>query len=199
MTTADLIKTAESNQWGAIAPELVLGCLALLLLVLEIVLPKKSHGLIPGVAILGQLGVLIGLFVNAQNGFLGHETFAGLLRHSPLGQFMRVFFVLTSILVSVLGTIALAKQKMPKIEFFHIVIVITGAMMLLAQSNHFVLLFVALETVTVGFYILVSYFRTSPLTLEAGLKYLITGALSSAILLFGIVLLYGVVGRVEVS
>jgi len=128
MTTADLIKTAESNQWGAIAPELVLGCLALLLLVLEIVLPKKSHGLIPGVAILGQLGVLIGLFVNAQNGFLGHETFAGLLRHSPLGQFMRVFFVLTSILVSVLGTIALAKQKMPKIEFFHIVIVITGGL-----------------------------------------------------------------------
>jgi NADH-quinone oxidoreductase subunit N len=68
-------------------------------------------------------------------------------------------------------------------------------MMLLAQSNHFVMLFVALETVTIGFYILVSYFRDSPLSLEAGLKYLIMGALSSAILLFGIVLLYGVAGN----
>jgi NADH-quinone oxidoreductase subunit N len=58
-----------------------------------------------------------------------------------------------------------------------------------------VLLFVALETVTVGFYILVSYFRTNSRTLEAGLKYLILGALSSAILLFGIVLLYGVAGN----
>jgi len=91
--------------------------------------------------------------------------------------------------------IALARQKLPKIEFFHILLVVTAAMMLLAQSNHFVMFFVALETITVGFYILVSYFKTNALSLEAGLKYLITGALSSAILLFGIVLLYGVAGN----
>jgi len=110
-------------------------------------------------------------------------------------QFLRLFFLTTSILVSILGTIALAKQKLPRIEFFHLVLVVTAAMMLLAQANHFVLLFVALETVTIGFYILVSYFRTSPLSLEAGLKYLIMGSLSSAILLFGIMLLYGVAGN----
>src|SRR5690606_34267158 len=76
-----------------------------------------------------------------------------------------------------------------------ITLVVTAAMMLLAQTNHFVMLFVALETITVGFYVLVSYTRTNPLSLEAGLKYLIMGALSSAILLFGIVLLYGVAGN----
>uniref|UniRef100_UPI0005B9B3D0 NADH-quinone oxidoreductase subunit N n=1 Tax=Geminisphaera colitermitum TaxID=1148786 RepID=UPI0005B9B3D0 len=75
-----------------------------------------------------------------------------------------------------------------------ITLVISAALMLLAQAHNFILLFVALETVTVGFYILVSYFRHNPLTLEAGLKYLITGALSSGLLLFGIVLLYGVAG-----
>ena len=67
-------------------------------------------------------------------------------------------------------------------------------MMLLVQSRNFVMLFVALETVTVGLYILVSYYRSNPRTLEAGLKYLVMGALSSALLLFGIVLLYGVAG-----
>jgi NADH-quinone oxidoreductase subunit N len=56
------------------------------------------------------------------------------------------------------------------------------------------LFFVALETVTIGLYILVSYYRTS-LTLEAGLKYLVMGALSSSLMLFGIVLLYGVAGN----
>ncbi|MCR6655526.1 MAG: NADH-quinone oxidoreductase subunit N [Opitutus sp.] len=71
----------------------------------------------------------------------------------------------------------------------------TAAMMLLAQSNHFVLFFAALETLTIGLYILVSYFRENPLTLEAGLKYLISGALSSSLLLFGIVLLYGAAGN----
>lgn len=186
---------AASNQWAAIFPELLLGCLALLLLVLEIVLPKKHHDLIPAVAITGQLAVLAGLFINYRTAFLDETTFNGLLHHSANGQFMRFFFLLASVLVSILGTIALAKQKMPRIEFFHIVMVVTAAMMLLAQSNHFVMLFVALETITVGFYILVSYTRTNPLSLEAGLKYLIMGALSSAILLFGIVLLYGVAGN----
>lgn len=186
---------AASNAWAAIFPELLLGCLALLLLVLEIVLPKKQHDLIPAVAIAGQVAILLGLIVNFRTGYLGETTFNGLLRHTLNGQFLRAFFLLSSILVSLLGTVALARQRMPRIEFFHIVIVVSGAMMLLAQSNHFVLLFVALETVTVGFYILVSYTRTNPLSLEAGLKYLIMGALSSGLLLFGIVLLYGVAGN----
>jgi NADH-quinone oxidoreductase subunit N len=196
----DLLKAAaESNQWLAIMPELMLGCLALLLLVLEVLLPKNKHDAIPGIAILGQLGVLIGLIIY-RTPFLGVDlaatsNFNGLLTYSAHGQFMRVFFLLTSLLVSALGTVALAKQKMPKVEFFHIVLVISAAMMLLAQSNHFVMLFVALETVTVGFYILVSYVRTNPLSLEAGLKYLIMGALSSSLLLFGIVLLYGAAGN----
>jgi NADH-quinone oxidoreductase subunit N len=186
---------AASNTWGAILPELLLGCLALGLLVLEIVLPKKRHDLIPALAIAGQVAILVGLFINFRTGYLGETTFNGLLKHTESGQFLRAFFLLSSILVSVLGVVALAKQKMPRIEFFHIVMVVSAAMMLLAQANHFVLLFVALETITVGFYILVSYTRSNPLSLEAGLKYLIMGALSSGLLLFGIVLLYGVAGN----
>ncbi len=192
----DFLRTAaESNQWAAIFPELALGCLALFLLVLELVLPRSRHGSIAWVAIIGQLGVLGALLLNFNSPLLGQDTFNGLLHHSRDGQFMRAFFLLSSMLVCLLGTVALAKQKMPRVEFYHIVLVVTGALMLLAQSNHFVLLFVALETVTVGFYILVSYFRSNPLSLEAGLKYLILGALSSALLLFGIVLLYGVAGN----
>lgn len=186
---------AADNRWAAIQPEISLGLLALLLLVLEILLPKKKHALIPTLSIVGQLGLLVGLFLNFSPGYLGETTFNGLLRHTESSQYLRAFFLGSSILVSLLGVVALAKQKMPRIEFFHIVLVVTAAMMFLAQSWNFVLLFVALETVTVGFYILVSYTRTNPLSLEAGLKYLVSGALSSGILLFGIVLLYGVVGN----
>jgi NADH-quinone oxidoreductase subunit N len=186
---------ADANQWSAIFPELALGCLALALLVLEVALPKTLHRIIPGVAIIGQLTLLVCLLATFNAPYVGATTFNGLLHHSRDGQFLRVFFLLCSLLVSLLGTVALAKQRMPRIEFYHLVLVVSGAMMLLVQSNHFVMLFVALETVTVGFYILVSYFRGSALSLEAGLKYLIMGALSSAILLFGIVLLYGVAGN----
>jgi NADH-quinone oxidoreductase subunit N len=186
---------AANNSWSSILPELMLGCLALLLLVLEIILPAKLHARLPGVALLGVLALLISQLVTFQSGFVESESFNGLLVHSREGQLMRVFFLLSALLAGLIGTISLAKQKMPHTEFYHILLVVTAAMMLLVQSNHFVMLFVALETVTIGLYILVSYFRTSPLTLEAGLKYLVMGALSSSILLFGIVLLYGVAGN----
>ncbi len=197
MTIEQLQAAAADNTWATIAPEIGLGVLALLLLVLEIVLPKRKHSLIPSIAIVGQLGILVGLLLNFAPAYAveGRVSFNGLLQHSETGQFLRAFFLGSSILVSLLGVVALARQRMPKIEFFHIVLVVTGAMMLLAQSANLVLLFVALETVTVGFYILVSYTRTNPLSLEAGLKYLVSGALSSALLLFGIVLLYGVAGN----
>jgi len=195
MSVELLQAAADSNRWGAIIPEVSLGCLALLLLVLEMALPRRAHRLIPAVAIVGQLALLVGVLACFNAPYLGTETFNGLLVHTRDGQFMRVFFLLASLLVSLLGAVSLARRQLPRIEFFHIVLVVSAAMMLLAQSNHFVMLFVALETVTVGFYILVSYFRSSPLSLEAGLKYLITGALSSGLLLFGIVLLYGVAGN----
>lgn len=195
MNSEELARIADTNQWIAIVPEISLGCLALALLVLEMLLPKKEHSAIPATSLAGLLGALAGLFINYRTPFLDQATFGGMLRLSANGQFMRVFFIITAILVTWLGMAAFKKQKLPRVEFFHIVLVVTAAMMLLAQSNHFVMFFVALETITVGFYVLVSYFRNNALSLEAGLKYLIMGALSSGIMLFGIVLLYGVAGN----
>jgi NADH-quinone oxidoreductase subunit N len=165
------------------------------LLVLEVVLPKRLHAIIPDVAAAGVLGTLIGLLVNFQSAAIGVDTFNGLLHHSTSGQFMRAFFLLSALLVFLLARVSLARQLMPRIEFYHIVLIVTAAMMLLAQSNNFVMLFVTLETLTIGLYILVGYFRTSTASLEAGLKYLVMGALSSGMLLFGIALLYGAAGN----
>jgi NADH-quinone oxidoreductase subunit N len=122
------------------------------------------------------------------------ESFGGLLWHGRSTRPMEEFFLGASILVCLFARPVLARQTAPRLEFYHIVLVVTAALMLLAQSNNFIMLFVALETVTIGFYILVSYFRESTASLEAGLKYLILGGLSSALLLFGIALLYGVAG-----
>lgn len=192
MSTEYFQKIAETNVWGAIAPELCLGILALILLALEVILPKVAHGAIPRIAIFGQL-VLLGfmLFCGCtEPGYTG-EFFGGMLSLNETGEFFRFFFLGTSIFVSYLGMVSLDRKTLPQIEYFHILLVITASLMLLAQANHFVMLFVALETATVGFYVLVSYFRDQAVSLEAGLKYLVMGALSSSILLFGIVLLYG--------
>jgi NADH-quinone oxidoreductase subunit N len=195
MTLEAVKLAAADNLWTAIFPELLLGCVALFLLVLETILPKEQHRIIPSVASLGLVATLVGLIINWHSATLGTETFNGLLSHSNGGQVMRLFFVLSALLVCLLAPVTLAKSRMPRIEFYHVLLVVTAAMMLLAQSSHFVMLFVALETLTIGLYILVGYFRTSAASLEAGLKYLIMGALSSGLLLFGITLLYGVAGN----
>jgi len=199
MSTELLKAIADSNQWWAIGPEMILGCAALGLLVLEILLPKDRHRFIPAFAVVSLFMVLVAVVINFDNIRGGDALFGGLIRLSMFGQVARIFFLFSSLLVCFLASVCLPRTRMPRIEFYHLILVVTAAMMLLTQSNHFVMFFVALETVTIGFYILVSYFRDSVLSLEAGLKFLVLGALSSAILLFGIVLIYGAVGRVEIN
>lgn len=199
MTTELLKAIAGTNEWWALGPEIILACTALALLVIEIVLPREQLRFIPHITLLALGTVLAAVAVNFHTDRLGQELFGGLILFNAAGQTARVFFLLSSLLVCFLAMICLPRSRMPRVEFYHILLVVTAALMLLAQSNHFVMFFVALETVTIGFYILVSYYRDSALSLEAGLKYLVLGALSSAIMLFGIVLLYGAVGRVVVD
>ena len=71
MPHLDILKAAAaSNQWLAIYPELLLGSLALVLLALEIILPKRQHNVIPSVAIIGQIGVLVWLARNFHTVFI---------------------------------------------------------------------------------------------------------------------------------
>ncbi len=184
-----------NNDWAAIMPEIMLAVLALGLLCAEMVLPKKSHGLIPRIALWGQVAVLVVAMTAGGCHLEPQSYFSGMIYQTDVTQIMRGFFLVSSILVCYLGQIYLSKQNLAKTEFYHLAIIISAAMMLLVQSANFVMLFVALETVTVAFYVMVAYCRTSSFSLEAGLKYLILGALSSSILLFGIVLLYGVAGN----
>ena len=175
--------------------------LALGLLATEMILPKGSRAVVGRIAIYGQL-LILALVVGMP--CLGASCddsvlFSGMIEQSWLTQIMRAFFLLSSILVSYLGGIYLARQALARTEFYHLVMLVAAGMMLLVQSHNFVMLFVALETVTVAFYVLVAYGRTSAFSLEAGLKYLILGAMSSAILLFGIVFLYGVAGNPELA
>ena len=189
-----------TNDWLAILPETLLALLALGLLLAEMVLPKNRQSLISSIAIGGQaliLAIVLAGFRLASAEPL--NLFSGMIVQTDSTDLMRCFFLISSILVCYLGRIYLSKQSLAKTEFYHLVIMIAAGMMLLVQSANFVMLFVALETVTVAFYVLVAYCRTNPLSLEAGLKYLILGALSSSILLFGIVLLYGAAGNPELA
>jgi NADH-quinone oxidoreductase subunit N len=121
-------------------------------------------------------------------------SFAELLRQNLPTDGVRMVFLLSALLTSFLAEGFLRERDAAVADYHHVLLVVTAAFMLLVQSNHFVTFFLALETAAVGLYVLVGYLRRSEASLEAGVKYLVAGGLSSALLLMGIVLVYGALG-----
>lgn len=188
-----LQSVVASNRWSALLPEIILGCSAVLLLFIDLLIPRARRQL-SGLSILAHFAAAVVLILTMRGGGGRGETevlFAGLIAQDGTGDWMRLFFLGSSVVITHLAAVFLTRQKLARVELYHLILIGTMALMLLVQSHHFLFLFVALETLTIGFYILVAYKRDSRLSLEAGLKYLIMGAFSSGMLLFGVALLYG--------
>lgn len=195
----DFYKTLAPTgaDWLAIAPEIMMGLLALVLLGLDLVVPKKRACWLSYVAVIPQILLLLFCLRSLANASYGasREFFDGMLLQSATTELLRVFFLVCSILVCQLGGVVLKKQGLPRTEFNILVLIATAALMFLGQCRHFLVLFVALETFSICMYVLVAYIRHSTLSLEAALKYIVQSSLSSALLLMGIVFLYGVAGN----
>jgi len=186
---------ANDNLWSELWPELTLCIGALFVLGFDLLtssqLAKKRSGQFAIIFQLLLLAVHLLDYLLFRHTF-DRESFSGMLKHGIHQDVIRSFFLLSSLLVSILAHSFLSSRKLRIGEFHHLTMVATAGLMVLCQSQHFIVLFVALETVALCFYPLVAFDRESPKSLEAGIKYLIFGALSSALLLLGIVLIYGV-------
>ncbi len=183
---------AATNQWCYLWPEIALVLLGLVLLAKEMVLPRRLVGtVIPGVAMAGFALIAALVCTPLYPTVAASPTiFSGMLLSVP-AKGIYLFFLLASFLTAYVGVICLRRQVLARTEYFAILSFATAAILILARSNNFLMMFVALETVTVALYIMVGYARGRMASLEAALKYLIMGSFSSALLLFGIVMLYG--------
>ena len=90
------------------------------------------------------------------------------------------------------------RQERPE-EFYLLVLLATTGAMVLVVSRNFASFFLGLELLSIALYSLISYVRTQSASLEAGIKYLILAASSSSVLLFGLALIYGESGSMELS
>jgi NADH-quinone oxidoreductase subunit N len=84
-------------------------------------------------------------------------------------------------------------------EFFSLPLLTCAGLMYLVSAIDFIFIFVSLELVTISFFVLVSFPRRNPIALEAGVKYLILGALSTAFLVYGITWIFGVTGETNLA
>ena len=122
-------------------------------------------------------------------------AFSGSFVEDPLALFFKRFFLVAAILVLFLS--AEFSDRMPAgiSEYYSLIVFALAGMLFAASANDFAMLFVSIELITITFYVLVSFQRGRLVSLEAGVKYLILGALSSAFLVFGIALIWGTTGK----
>ena len=124
-------------------------------------------------------------------------TFNNMYALDGLALFFKRFFLLSAMLV-LLMSVEFAERIQAAIgEFYALVMFALTGMMFASSANNFALLFVSLELITVSFYVLTSFERSRLGSLEAGVKYLIIGALSTGFTVFGIALVYGISGKLD--
>jgi NADH-quinone oxidoreductase subunit N len=198
MDYTSLQTLADSQAWLSILPEILLASSGLILLLLDVLLPRKQNKVLPYVSIVSTLGILGILWMTRGGNDVRSGTelyFGGMIQIGGLSDWFRFFFVLTQLGVSWIALNYFSRKSLVRTEFFAVSSVVTAAFMLLSLSQHFVMVFVSLETIAIGLYVLVAYDRNSVPSLEAGIKYLVLGGTNTAILLLGIALVYGIAGN----
>jgi NADH-quinone oxidoreductase subunit N len=173
------------------APEILITVWAMALLLWE-AFGDLSPRAVASLALAGILSAaIVTLFFDATPTLF----WGGMCKWDGAAKFFHLFFLAVVALVIWMGDEVQAPVQHGGGEFFILPLFTTVGLMLLASANDFMLLFIALELVTISFYILVAYQRRSVVALEAGVKYLILGGLSSAFLVMGVAYIFGLTGH----
>lgn len=115
------------------------------------------------------------------------------------GVFFNIIFVLSGALAVILSVRYMEAEGEHRGEYYALVLFAQAGMSIMATGNDLVVLFVALETMALSFYVMVGFLRRSKRSNEAAMKYLILGAFSSGLLAYGFSILYGIAGSTSVE
>lgn len=122
------------------------------------------------------------------------EEIAGLFASTPYARFFTLFWSVSAALMLVVSARYVKDRALPAGEYVSLVLFATAGMALLSSATSLIGIFLGLEAFTLAFYILIAFDRRSALAAEAGLKYLVMGAVATGFMAFGIALLYACSG-----
>ena len=181
--------------FSGIAPEIVLIVAAAALLLFGVFLsPLAARAFATVVSLAAFVGAIIAVAVQWDDA--AHYSFEHTLRVDAFGRGAGLIVFSAGLLATLVawGTPWMRERA---VEYHSLLLIGAGGMSLLAISNSFVTVFVALELLSICLYILVAMDSDELLSLEGGLKYLIVGAVGAALLLYGAALVYGSTGQLE--
>ncbi|HXC65393.1 MAG TPA: proton-conducting transporter membrane subunit, partial [bacterium] len=182
-----------------LSPEFGVLGLALLVFLLDLFTKDGGSKAFVGWTAAAGLALLLGGLLAMPMPAGAPLAFGGLYIGDGLGYVFKALF-LAAALLAVLGSIDYLDVKGVRWQGEHylLLLIVTAAMMALASAGDLLSLYVALELNAIGFYALTSLLKgRSLVSSEAGLKYLILGAVASAFLLYGISILYGLSGTLS--
>jgi len=197
--------------------EIIVVALGLTVLMVETFVPLRDKRSLAWLLIIGLLAVLVLNFAVVDTGEKEATTpFWSFYTMDVIAQWYKGIALLSTILVILMSvdySRILSKGIAPESgdddepshnqvalsEFFALPVFICAGLMWMASAHHLVSIFVALETVTIGFYVIVAFMRRNVGSLEAGMKYLILGALSTGFLVYGFAWLFGITGEMELG
>ena len=141
---------------------------------------------------IGGLAVLIGVLALSWGRF--GAAFGGSFVQDGFSWLFKLIFLVTGIFVLAMAREFESSLKKGHGEFILLIIFALIGMSFLVSANEFLLFFVALETLTLSLYIITAYMREDDRSIEAGIKFVILGALSTAVTLYGLSFIYGATG-----
>jgi NADH-quinone oxidoreductase subunit N len=176
---------------GALAPTLVLLGAAVLVLLLDLLPPHGDKTHLAGVALLGVIGALL---VALTRWGRDHRGFRDMVVLDNYALFVDVVICYAAALVILLSIDYLRREGLQSGEYYALLLFSASGMMLMASANDLVVVFLALELMSLCLYVLAGLFKTRLDSGEASMKYFLLGSFASSFMLYGIALTYGATG-----
>ena len=190
-----MIGNIDSAMIRAILPEILLVVLAVVVLVYDLVV-DAGHRRSLGWLTAGGLAVIF--FVSlalARPGAEPQQVWGGMLRHDWLGFVFTLLFLFGAAVTSLFAMEV--EQLGQRGEFYLLLVASTLGMTVMASSADLIMLFLAIEMTSIPLYVQAGFFKTDNKSTEAGFKYLLFGAMTSAVMMYGFSLLYGFSGTTD--
>ncbi len=180
-----------------LAPELSLVILALVVMTVDLFVKRRA--VIAGVSLVGLIVPAAFLISQATTISSAQTTLWGMLVVDQYSIFFNFIFLIIVAVMILASYSYVGKYIKADGEFYTLLLLSGTGMMFMASTGELITIYIALELTSIPLYIMAGLMRTSERSAEAAVKYVLLGAMSSAILLYGFALLYGLTGTTDLK
>jgi NADH-quinone oxidoreductase subunit N len=179
-----------------VLPTAILIGWASVLLLVDLFIPKGSKGL---TALLAALGLLACLALTITHGGFVSTGFDGMVIYDGFSVYLNILFLGSGLLAIALAYDYLKRMQIDRGEYYVLLLFSISGMMLMSQANDLIVVFLALELLSIPLYVLAGFARPGVESEEASLKYFLMGAFAGGFVVFGIALVFGATGTTNLS